>query len=420
MPIVRTVSVVSQSIQELLLLGESVDGAWFKPMFDCLDALFADLEGRLSDHYLTGMPQSKCKETMQIVQAVRIVSQAMHELLLMGKSVHEEWFKKMTDSSKELLDALGARLAHNLPFSEEKHHEPIFNEFDFKTQIKEFSFWLIVGESMQNNTKLAQLISQVRDDRIAGNNIVIAGNANTKKLWSTIVDPAWMQIHEAYTLDPKEEGGSAGKATRILAEVIRVQHLRVYQCHASGTPFPQKWEINLWIDGCGDMKKFMHSDEMKWLSSNSNRIMANVFVTTENYKHAAAECRENCDGIISTETADASTIECIHKEHLSALPFKLVQAVFQGATQKGGCLVINTQKMCDNIETVLFFAHCDFLRAECDAKSKSKQVALVNKEEDHTKVSTGDIVLSLDEILCDDVPFQKDGVTLRFRPKKIV
>ncbi len=235
-------------------------------------------------------------------------------------------------------------------------------EFDFKTQLEEFGYYLILGKRRSGKTTLARLMSQVVERTMLAQHIVIAGNANIKKNWAEVVHPFW--IKEGYTLDPKEKGGSAGKAIRILADIIRTQNERVEACDAKGVPFPEEWKVKLWIDDCGTMKKFMHSEEMKWLVSNGRQIKIDVFLIIQKLTHACTESRENCDGLICLRTAHFKTIETIWKEHLSTMNLRLFQAIFTGATQRRGCLIVNAQAKTEDIRKMLYFSHFQFLHPD--------------------------------------------------------
>jgi hypothetical protein len=246
--------------------------------------------------------------------------------------------------------------------STEENHA--LDEFDFALQLLEFGYYLVLGRPRAGKTTITRLISQHIATHKTAQHIAIAGNQNIRKAWSEIIHPFY--IHNGFSLKPDAKGKdiSADIAIAALEQIIREQQRRVAECEMLGVPFPKEWEVNLFIDDCGTMKKFMHSPAMKWLSSNRRQIMCNVFVIIQKLTHACTESREAADGVVCLQTGHDATIKGLHKDYVSTLPLKLFQMALAGATQHRGMFIINAHPEKHTIQHMLFFSHADFLHKD--------------------------------------------------------
>ncbi len=234
-------------------------------------------------------------------------------------------------------------------------------EFCFSRQLLEYGYYLVVGKPRSGKTTVTRLIAQHFDTRNTAQAVVIAGNPNIRKCWAEIVHP--MYILDGFTLLPDSKGRdmNAEVAIAALDGFIKEQNRRIAFCEAENVEFPEEWKVNLFIDDCGSMSKFMRSAQMKWLVSNRRQILCNVFVCVQKWMQAAPESREGSDGAICLQTGNEDTVKGLHKNYCSTVAYRSFETVFSAATENRGMLIIDAHPEKNILQHMVYFSHCDLL-----------------------------------------------------------
>lgn len=138
-------------------------------------------------------------------------------------------------------------------------------EFLFDKDIEPDGFYLAVGRRRSGKTSFFTRAASHLPSAKTSQIICILGAEGILEQWSQITHPFYIHI-----IDPK----NPQSGVEVLQDIIEEQNRRVKFCRQHRLAFPPQWAVTLYIDDCGTLEEFMHSKQLKWISSNGRQVLS--------------------------------------------------------------------------------------------------------------------------------------------------
>ncbi len=223
-------------------------------------------------------------------------------------------------------------------------------EFDSTTQLCNYGYYLMIGPLNSGKTTAARSIAKKMRGHTNAQHIAIPGDKKNMEEWNGAVHTIFKQNCSA------EKDMFPDLAIAALDQIITEQKRRVCECEILKIPFPKKWEVKLFIDGCGYMKNFMFSKQMKWVACNVRHIKTNVFLIVRNLQHVSKESQDNIDAVICFKPLHVHTIRSLHSEFLFMYSLQTFRNILASIKQNHA-LIFNRHPVKKELKHTFFFSN---------------------------------------------------------------